>query len=91
MYAICQIFIKVRKFKKFSIFLNLTFELCENIKKQNKTRLYWRACQSWLGQLIPSALKCLRGIPDDFAAFHLQNLLIVEPSWFSSHYPITNN
>lgn len=49
MYTTCQIFIKVRKYQKLTTFLILTFELCESIRKQNKTRLYLRVCLSWLG------------------------------------------
>lgn len=47
MYAICQIFIKVRKFKKIAIFQIPTFELGENIRKQNKT------CSETNGCLCP--------------------------------------
>lgn len=40
---------KVRKYRIFTIFVIDTFELGQNIRKQTKTRLYRRACLSWLG------------------------------------------
>lgn len=42
---------KVRKWRKIVAFLISTFELVGIIRNQNKTRLYWRVCLSWLGQL----------------------------------------
>ena len=44
---------RVRKCKNFIIFQNQTFELAGIIRKQNKTRLYWRVCLSWLGYTVP--------------------------------------
>ena len=38
---------KVRKFKKFDIFPNATFELARIIRKQNKNRSGMNGCLSW--------------------------------------------
>jgi hypothetical protein len=42
---------KVRKFNKFDIFPNATFELGESIKNQTKTRPETNGLKLWLGQL----------------------------------------
>ena len=77
---------KVRKYRIFTIFVIDTFELGQNIRKQTKTRLYRRACLSWLGRTQFPRHKCLRGIPDDLIAFYLSNLLIVEPATVVADY-----
>ena len=38
----------VRKCQNFAIFQIQPFEPGENNRKQNKTRIYWRFCLSWL-------------------------------------------
>ena len=40
----------------------------------------------WLGRTQFPRHKCLRGIPDDLTAFHLSNLLIVEPATVVADY-----
>lgn len=53
---------KVRKFKKFDIFPNATFEPYTNIRKQNKNRSGMNGCLSWLDNLY-------KFITDDLSNF----------------------
>jgi hypothetical protein len=49
----------VRKFKKFAIFQNLTFELCVNITILTKNRSETNGCTSWLCYMCNSRAELL--------------------------------
>ena len=67
--------------------INLLLSNCElkdkklvySIRKPFNVLMELNGCQSWLGQLIPSAPLRLRGNRDDLTARCLSNLLVFEP------------
>ena len=67
--------------------INLLLSNCElkdkklvySIRKPFNVLMELNGCQSWLGQLIPSAPLRLRGNRDDLTAQGLSNLLVFEP------------